>query len=186
MTYNLFGGTLNPAQLNPTCSKWCVWYALETNLKKQGLLPLTFANSADYDKIQPTDKISLLGLKDFTPGKVSVSCMPQFSLVCPRDGSKVLQSVGLSLSVCLSFCLSVASRLAESEPYCHSGMFGCLFVCTSGWCCCCVAAVRSRQDSGSCQTLLVLQFLIKFANILAQYSPSTYASTHIGFFWFVP
>ena len=41
----------------------------ETNLKKQGMLPLTFANSADYDKIQPTDKISLLGLKDFAPGK---------------------------------------------------------------------------------------------------------------------
>lgn len=43
----------------------------ETNLKKQGLLPLTFANPADYDKIQPTDKISLLGLKDLAPGKVS-------------------------------------------------------------------------------------------------------------------
>lgn len=42
----------------------------ETNLKKQGLLPLTFANSADYDKIQPNDKISLLGLKDLAPGKV--------------------------------------------------------------------------------------------------------------------
>ncbi|XP_067007325.1 aconitate hydratase, mitochondrial [Anabrus simplex] len=41
----------------------------ETNLKKQGLLPLTFANPADYDKIQPTDKISLLGLKDLAPGK---------------------------------------------------------------------------------------------------------------------
>lgn len=42
----------------------------ETNLKKQGLLPLTFANPADYDKIQPDDKISLLGLKDLAPGKV--------------------------------------------------------------------------------------------------------------------
>ncbi|KAI4503690.1 hypothetical protein M0802_001093 [Mischocyttarus mexicanus] len=41
----------------------------ETNLKKQGLLPLTFANASDYDKIQPTDKISLLGLKDIAPGK---------------------------------------------------------------------------------------------------------------------
>lgn len=44
----------------------------ETNLKKQGMLPLTFANAADYDKIQPTDKISLLGLKDLAPGKVSI------------------------------------------------------------------------------------------------------------------
>ncbi|KAM0728053.1 Aconitate hydratase, mitochondrial [Formica fusca] len=41
----------------------------ETNLKKQGLLPLTFADPADYDKIQPNDKISLLGLKDLAPGK---------------------------------------------------------------------------------------------------------------------
>lgn len=41
----------------------------ETNLKKQGLLPLTFSNPADYDKIQPNDKISLLGLKDLAPGK---------------------------------------------------------------------------------------------------------------------
>lgn len=41
----------------------------ETNLKKQGMLPLTFANPADYDKIQPTDKISLLGLAKLTPGQ---------------------------------------------------------------------------------------------------------------------
>ena len=41
----------------------------ETNLKKQGMLPLTFANPSDYDKIKPTDKISLLGLKDLAPGK---------------------------------------------------------------------------------------------------------------------
>ncbi|XP_044731479.1 probable aconitate hydratase, mitochondrial [Chrysoperla carnea] len=46
----------------------------ETNLKKQGLLPLTFANPADYDKIQPTDKISLLGLKDLAPAK-PVDCV---------------------------------------------------------------------------------------------------------------
>ncbi|XP_049801631.1 probable aconitate hydratase, mitochondrial [Schistocerca nitens] len=41
----------------------------ETNLKKQGLLPLTFANPADYDKIQASDKISLLGLQNLAPGK---------------------------------------------------------------------------------------------------------------------
>lgn len=41
----------------------------ETNLKKQGMLPLTFANADDYDKIQPTDKISILGLNSFAPGK---------------------------------------------------------------------------------------------------------------------
>ena len=44
----------------------------ETNLKKQGMLPLTFANSADYDKIRPDDKISLLDMKDFAPGRVSI------------------------------------------------------------------------------------------------------------------
>jgi len=41
----------------------------ETNLKKQGMLPLTFSNPADYDKIQPTDRISLLGLAQLAPGK---------------------------------------------------------------------------------------------------------------------
>ncbi|CAG5121765.1 unnamed protein product [Candidula unifasciata] len=41
----------------------------ETNLKKQGMLPLTFSNPADYDKVQPTDRISLVGLKDLAPGK---------------------------------------------------------------------------------------------------------------------
>lgn len=41
----------------------------ETNLKKQGMLALTFANKEDYDKVREDDKISILGLKDFTPGK---------------------------------------------------------------------------------------------------------------------
>jgi len=40
----------------------------ETNLKKQGVLPLTFADPADYDKIDPSDKVSILGLKTLTPG----------------------------------------------------------------------------------------------------------------------
>lgn len=34
------------------------------------MLPLTFANPADYDKIQPSDRISLIGLKNLEPGKV--------------------------------------------------------------------------------------------------------------------
>ncbi|CAH1794200.1 unnamed protein product [Owenia fusiformis] len=41
----------------------------ETNLKKQGMLPLTFADPSDYDRVQPTDKISLVGLADIAPGK---------------------------------------------------------------------------------------------------------------------
>jgi aconitate hydratase len=40
----------------------------ETNLKKQGMLALTFANPADYDKIQEDDTIDILGLVSFTPG----------------------------------------------------------------------------------------------------------------------
>jgi aconitate hydratase len=40
----------------------------ETNLKKQGMLPLTFADPADYDKLQEDDRVSLLGLTDFQPG----------------------------------------------------------------------------------------------------------------------
>jgi aconitate hydratase len=41
----------------------------ETNLKKQGVLALTFAKPADYDKIQETDKISLRGITQMAPGK---------------------------------------------------------------------------------------------------------------------
>ncbi|MCV9931048.1 aconitate hydratase [Flavobacterium sp. LS1R47] len=41
----------------------------ETNLKKQGLLGLTFANEADYDKILEDDTINFVDLVDFAPGK---------------------------------------------------------------------------------------------------------------------
>ncbi|CAF3692906.1 unnamed protein product [Adineta steineri] len=41
----------------------------ETNLKKQGMLALTFDNPADYDKIKPDDKVSILGLNKLTPGQ---------------------------------------------------------------------------------------------------------------------
>jgi aconitate hydratase len=40
----------------------------ETNLKKQGMLALTFANKEDYDKIQEDDTIDILGLTNFTEG----------------------------------------------------------------------------------------------------------------------
>ena len=40
----------------------------ETNLKKQGMLGLTFVDPADYDKIQETDTIDILGLDKFTAG----------------------------------------------------------------------------------------------------------------------
>jgi aconitate hydratase len=41
----------------------------ETNLKKQGMLALTFANPSDYDKIREDDMLSILGLASFRPGK---------------------------------------------------------------------------------------------------------------------
>lgn len=41
----------------------------ETNLKKQGMLGLTFANETDYDKIQEDDVFNFLDLVDFAPGK---------------------------------------------------------------------------------------------------------------------
>ena len=40
----------------------------ESNLKKQGLLPLTFQDSQDYERILESDRISITGLKDLTPG----------------------------------------------------------------------------------------------------------------------
>ena len=41
----------------------------ETNLKKQGMLGLTFVNESDYDKIQEDDTFNFVDLKDFAPGK---------------------------------------------------------------------------------------------------------------------
>ncbi|KAG1665181.1 Aconitate hydratase, mitochondrial [Nymphon striatum] len=54
----------------------------ETNLKKQGMLPLTFTNPGDYDRIQPTDKISLTGLSDLSPDQ-PVTCVIKHA-----DGAK--------------------------------------------------------------------------------------------------
>jgi len=41
----------------------------ETNLKKQGMLALTFADNADYSKIKEDDSFDILGLTSFAPGK---------------------------------------------------------------------------------------------------------------------
>ena len=41
----------------------------ESNLKKQGLLALTFQNAADYDRIRADDRISLVGLQEMAPGQ---------------------------------------------------------------------------------------------------------------------
>lgn len=54
----------------------------ETNLKKQGMLALTFANKADYDKIREDDRFDILGLTSFQPGK------PLTVVANHSDGSK--------------------------------------------------------------------------------------------------
>ena len=41
----------------------------ETNLKKQGMLAVTFADKVDYDRIREHDLISVVGLKEFSPGR---------------------------------------------------------------------------------------------------------------------
>ncbi|USP73095.1 Aconitate hydratase, mitochondrial [Curvularia clavata] len=53
----------------------------ETNLKKQGMLPLTFSDPADYDKIGPNDRVDLAAT-ELAPGK------PLTMTVHPADGSK--------------------------------------------------------------------------------------------------
>merc|ERR1719337_692270 len=45
----------------------------ETNLKKQGMLPLTFADKADYELVQPSDRVAITGLETFQPG-VALHC----------------------------------------------------------------------------------------------------------------
>ncbi len=54
----------------------------ESNLKKQGLLALTFQDPADYDRIREDDRISLIGLADMAPGK-PVEC-----IITHADGAK--------------------------------------------------------------------------------------------------
>ena len=50
----------------------------ESNLKKQGLLPLTFQDPDEYNLIQEGDQISLVGLNELAPGK-PVKCVVKHS-----------------------------------------------------------------------------------------------------------
>lgn len=54
----------------------------EANLKKQGMLALTFKNEGDYDRIRGSDRIDLLGLKDLAPGR------PVRMRVTPTEGGR--------------------------------------------------------------------------------------------------
>ncbi|MBI3087418.1 MAG: aconitate hydratase [Candidatus Omnitrophica bacterium] len=64
----------------------------ETNLKKQGILPLTFTNPADYDQIRADDRLSLTGLSALAPGK------PVTARVHHADGSTETLTLGHSLT----------------------------------------------------------------------------------------
>ena len=55
----------------------------ETNLKKQGMLPLTFADPADYDKVDPADRVSIRGLAQLAPNQ------PLTLVVHKPDGKEV-------------------------------------------------------------------------------------------------
>ena len=59
----------------------------ETNLKKQGMLALTFADKADYDKIQEDDSIDIVGLTSFSPNT------PLTLVLNHKDGSSETISV---------------------------------------------------------------------------------------------
>ncbi|RRN76113.1 aconitate hydratase, partial [Pseudoxanthomonas sp. SGD-10] len=54
----------------------------ETNLKKQGMLALTFADKEDYNKIQEDDTIDIIGLTNFAPNT------PLTLVLNHKDGSK--------------------------------------------------------------------------------------------------
>ena len=54
----------------------------ETNLKKQGMVALTFADKDDYKKVREEDKISIVGLKEFAPGK------PLTAILYHADGTE--------------------------------------------------------------------------------------------------
>jgi aconitate hydratase len=54
----------------------------ESNLKKQGVLALTFTDPSDYDRIREGDRVSLLGLKDLAP------LQPIAGEIAHRDGSR--------------------------------------------------------------------------------------------------
>ena len=54
----------------------------ETNLKKQGILALTFSNPDDYNKLQEDDRISLIGLNNLEPQK------PVRCIIKHKDGTK--------------------------------------------------------------------------------------------------
>jgi aconitate hydratase len=64
----------------------------ETNLKKQGILPLTFADPKDYDTIEQSDRISVTGLQALAPGK------PVTVVIRKADGREITIRTNHSLT----------------------------------------------------------------------------------------
>jgi aconitate hydratase len=64
----------------------------EANLKKQGVLPLTFADPADYEKVRETDSVSVTGLAELAPGR------PVRVVLHHEDGSEDEVEAGHSMS----------------------------------------------------------------------------------------
>ena len=64
----------------------------ETNLKKQGVLPLTFADPADYEKIGVDDRISITGLAELAPG------VPVTAIIHHADGTDETITLNHSLN----------------------------------------------------------------------------------------
>ena len=64
----------------------------ETNLKKQGILPMTFADPANYDQIDQEDRVSVTGLNELAPGKpVSVT-------IHKKDGNEITVQANHSMT----------------------------------------------------------------------------------------
>lgn len=64
----------------------------ETNLKKQGILPMTFVHPSDYDQIEQEDRISVTGLSALAPGK------PVLVTIHKNDGKEVTIQANHSLT----------------------------------------------------------------------------------------
>ena len=69
------------------------------------MLPLTFNNKADYDKVQPDDKVSILGLETFTPGQ------PLKCQLTHADGSQVQIFLFIVDKYFYSFLTNIIERL---------------------------------------------------------------------------
>jgi aconitate hydratase len=64
----------------------------ETNLKKQGILPLTFAEPADYDQFEQEDRVSVKGLSELAPGK------PVQVVIHKQDGKEITMQANHSMT----------------------------------------------------------------------------------------